>query len=442
MLLGNHKMSSIFSYFYTILIVTSPIISYYMLSIGNGLYSCVDIALLLFILCYLLKNKKYALKTYDLYYLSFTIFLICVSYLMLIIWDIDIKFYNLFSVFVRPIIFVFIICVFSKKIFRYRYAIKLYSNVAVIVSILLIIQYFSFLLLHYYPNFYIPGFRLMYASAANPEGTLWVEELIQLQAYARCSMFRPSSVFMEPSYFSYYVIPCIALLLSKKLNFNNILKLIFMITAVLCSTSLSGYILLAILIIEFILERPHYLIIYIALIIFICCLLWIWNPSAILFTLERIGRLNLTINLDETDISMFHRVLCGWLTWLDLPWFNKLLGCGMYIQQVLSTTDNIWFLRMGSTYMNTFSWVLCTTGIGGMICFILFFINLYKAIQSTVATNLLLVLIVILNYEYYYSFYQWPLIFSLIISSTMKVSQCMCDKDRYCKSCLNSRGSM
>lgn len=402
-----------------------------MLSLCGGLYSCVDIAMLLFIFYFLLKNKIYVLKSYDVYYLSFTSFLIIISYTMLIVWDIDIKFYNLFSIFVRPIIFVFIICIFSKNLFQYQYAVQTYNRIAIVVSVLLLMQYILYLSFHYYPNFYIPGFRLMYAPASTPDGALWVEELIQIQEYARHSMLRPSSVFMEPSYFSYYVAPCVALVLSEKLSFSNILKLILMITAILCSTSFSGYLLLLILIMKFIIDRPQYFIIYVVVFILIClisCVLLIYNPSTILFTLERIGRLKLTINLDDTDASMFYRVLCGWLTWWDLPWFNKLLGCGIYMQQVLSITDNIWFLKIGSTYMNTFSWILCSTGIVGIILFILFFISLYKKVCNAVTFNLLLILIVIFNYEYFYSFYQWPLIFSLIISSTVNISEYTRDK--------------
>jgi hypothetical protein len=118
--------------------------------------------------------------------------------------------------------------------FNYDYFIKIYKRVVYISCVAIIIQYLGYYLGGVYIDFKIPF--LSYSSIAAENFNL---------AGSRLMNFRPDSIFLEPSYFAYYVIGYLPIVLFNELGkVINILEGIFISLLLLMGKSSTAILLL------------------------------------------------------------------------------------------------------------------------------------------------------------------------------------------------------
>lgn len=288
-----------------------------------------------------------------------------------------------------------IVIIVARKHFSIKYIEKPYKSFVFFLSLYLLIQYFFNKTTGGYLPIYL-DYDLQFPPEARPS---------DLSVYYRW-FYRSSSLFLEPGYFVFYVMPLICMLIFKieKSKFE-ILTLLLTILAVLLSTSSSGVIILAIIFLIYLLrysdkkQKQHILL---KLVIILCAaitiIVYITSFEVASFTIDRL------INGGSFD----NRITRGYLVYFQLPIFHQLVGVGINnIESYMNYNGIITAFDEGNlNYAATITQVLNYSGIFGFLSLLYLIYSLTKRIDkiknNRYNSNLLLSFWTILSFSMIY----------------------------------------
>lgn len=269
------------------------------------------------------------------------------------------------TVIARMVLYAFVINE-ARSHFDIKIVVQFYTIFVAILSIYLIVQYIYYLGNGGYLPIYL-NYSWQFPPEARP-----ADLAINFQWY-----YRPSSLFLEPSYFALYVLPCICLLLFKiKKTKQEIVILFLSAIAILLSTASSGIAGLIIILAVFLFKRADYNskyrialkgIVIVTAIIGIIAFFQI-SENAV-FILNRL----------ETGGSINQRITRGWLIFQELPLVNQLIGVGLnnvepyMIMNNISTIYDEGNLNYSSSFLQTLNY----SGIIGFTALLLYVVAVF-----------------------------------------------------------------
>ncbi len=314
------KISKLSNYF-SILVALLPILATYASGIPG--FSFADICLFLFFcLSFLFKgslnNYKVSINSLilGLFLIAFFSFISCIKGFPLSNIDVIIRT-------IRYVFYILVLLTAGKKFLNISILIEFVKRIAILGSFFIIFQ----TLMYYSFGIVIKGFFSFFP--------LYVEhysEYDYASAYKILNMYRPTSFFLEPAHYSRYCAIAIVLFLfcnkeiDKKSFFGSILCLI----GVILSTSSQGYFLVGIIFVLFLFTRINKVksrslksLLLFILILFPIFLFFLFKSPIIQATLTR--TLSGSISNDKSALGAR---MGGFLSYLDLPLINMLIGTG------------------------------------------------------------------------------------------------------------------
>ena len=127
------------------------------------------------------------------------------------------------------------VCLFSRRLFDYEYALKVYRYIAIFATAFLIVQFILYTFFHYY----LPGY-LPFLSVSRDDLVAFSTKIYNATRTAQ----RMRSIFQEPAHYASYVSGCIAMLLLDK-DDRYIRHCVFLTIGVAISASATGIIITA-----------------------------------------------------------------------------------------------------------------------------------------------------------------------------------------------------
>lgn len=262
----------------------------------------------------------------------------------------------------------------AKELFDIKYAKTWFVRIVLVLCVLLYFQLVMYYLLGRQIYLIPDGLTLNYGSGMN--SSLLVQR--NIRSVMGGYIFRPSSLFIEPSYFAYYSSPALILLLFDcKLNRNNLYKALTISLASILTTSTICLVCVLFTWSLFVIFGRHNLSkgqrrsIIAFILILILALLIVLNQSAVQFSLSR--KMTQLLDLGESTSSSM-RLTRGWEYFGYMNPFLRIIGCGFghladYFDisgmgMKMSNSINL------TSYMNSFTGVLCSLGIVGLILFL------------------------------------------------------------------------
>lgn len=383
---------------FSIIMVLLPFLYQYK-GLGN-IISFGELLFFPFILIYILflKENKYKVRITREILFYFIIIL-----LSLIVSVSNYFSYSDFVTILARIIFYFIICQIAKDHFKINYVLKFYDKVVFAFSIYLIIQYVVYKCTGNYLPRYISS-NLLFPPEKNAR---------ILTDYYKW-IFRPSSLFLEPGYFTLFCIPYVCLLFFKKKN-NLIIKIEHVI--VLIALFLSG---------------SSAALVSIAIIIYLYFNYFFKNHgfkkgiNIIITTLLSIIILLFVItNFKNNDIvertisgaSFNNRVTRGIIVYDKMSSINKLMGVGInnlgnYMEYNGISTE---FDETNLNYCSSIVQILTNSGIIGFIFFVIYLAGIFKISKNNICSKILFVMLLfLLSYENILFSYRFCFIYAFI----------------------------
>ncbi|XJZ27090.1 hypothetical protein ACF5W4_17495 [Bacillota bacterium Lsc_1132] len=220
---------------FSIYIPLIPILSIYISPISS-----IDLATFCMILFSPIVLTRFAInkKPIPLIFLMLLIYLGIVTGLSLIT---EIIYSSTHLIIVRTGKFIFLVFIgllgIRNDMVNYQIAVKVLKITSIIASVILILQFVSYRIL---------GFS--FSVIIRPLTVIDVNRSVEMY-YNVGSMFRPSSIFLEPSHFFQYVVLTITLILfsKEKKNRGNLFAALIITIAVLLSTSGMGFVVISFL---------------------------------------------------------------------------------------------------------------------------------------------------------------------------------------------------
>lgn len=294
---------------YSVLIILLPFLYQYKgigrtISFGEMLLT--PIILLLFLTDFRLKLKNINLWLAGFYLITIFTSVLCAA----------MNYFNISeasTVFIRLVYYAIVVWL-ARSHFHLEYAKQIYYFAIFAFSAYLIVQY----LYHYAVGGYLPIY-LKYEWQFPAE-----TRMRNLEAIYRWG-FRPSSLFLEPSYFSLFSLPGTVLLLYEKNKTKfKVITLVLTCIAMILSTASSGFFGLAIIFLIFLFKRDETsssLLVRIIIVFFAVILVFLYfrfsqNSDYFLGRIESGGSIN-------------QRVFRGLIVYGELPSFNKIFGVGI-----------------------------------------------------------------------------------------------------------------
>lgn len=241
---------------------------------------------------------------------------------------------------------------------------RLYCALCFVFSVYLIIQY----VYHYSSGGYLPIY-ISYGLQFSPE-----TRPASLYEYYKWG-FRASSLFLEASYFAFYVLPSVAILLYKKNKTPfMIVELGVIIVALLFSTASSGVVGLILIFGSYIFMNTNRNDFFVRLITVLAVggatILYLTLAENASFFLARLG----------SQGSLNQRIVRGILIFSDLPLVHKLLGVGLNNLEPYMITQHIStaFDEKNLNYCCTLVQTLVYSGVLGFSALVFFLLNMRK----------------------------------------------------------------
>lgn len=358
----------------TFLLVFGPVLNVY--GIGVSGLSFANIIFMLIIGVSFFKHRFIwctgfgkAINTYICYFLL----MLTVSLLNCMLGG-----YSVASVVVRHLVYAFYIMLIyefaGKRIINGEYAYNIWKILAMLASSALLIQVFAHYLLKKDLFFLIPFFK--YNQSTLPNYSSYVATYLSEYRYN----FRPSSIFLEPSQFSLFVSPILALILNKeKISKKDFALSMLISIAVILSTSGTGYLLVFISWMNFLLKvlkrreveswKLFFMVLAIVVIIYT-----VLSSEYLSTLLARIGSIN---NGDSSSINV--RLVKGFHFYSILNPVEKFFGIGAGNYDAYILTHPYINSKYAYEYMNSIAELLVSTGILGfvIVCYLLLQIRDY-----------------------------------------------------------------
>lgn len=270
-------------------------------------------------------------------------------------------------------VFYAIVINLARRYFDLRYGAKFYILLVELLSIYLIFQVFYFAITGGYLPIYL-NYNWQFPPEARPN---------DLSIYYMWN-FRASSLFLEPSYFALYSLPCVVIILFKRnKKINDIITLVITCIAILFSTASSGLVGLVITFAVYFFKRTDNAIKHGSLIKFIIVLTAIAVAFIFLFASENSEFILYRLS---TGGSFNQRVTRGIIIYTKLPFINQLFGVGLnnveayMLKYNLSTPYDEGNLNYSCSLIQTLNYF----GLIGLLILILFLLSLLKRIMLTV----------------------------------------------------------
>ena len=383
----HRKNDSIGSALYTIAIVFLPILHQYRILPIEYL----DLISILFILpaaLYLINKKTN--------FLFFGFYIYCILSVVIsgLIYSEDSIVNIIFSASRLFVIYCTIVS-YSERGFKYEFGTRLYKKVALILSIVVLMQYVVYILLHRPTFLLVPGVTLNYGGGMSSN---YLISRLQSSVFGGY-IYRPSAVFIEPADFAYFVCPALILFLFTN-NDNKdrhwyISPVIITVASVLTTSTMAIMTCLIVWVLFFYFEEKksrgsvstRFIIgVFFAVIISIFILRQedvLYSINRKLFQLQNIG--------DNSGSSTALRVLRGWQYFIHMNFPVQIVGCGFgklsqYYQAInmnLAMDANLNNL----SYMNSFFSVLCSEGIIGFILYYISYLKLFRSFDLTIKVS-------------------------------------------------------
>lgn len=347
------------------LIVVSPILNIYSLGIiplGIGDTMILFLACISFVRMVILEKKIPKPNN------MFTVVFLCyfMVTLCILLFQDNMDFVDFFSKWGRIFPFMWTIDFISKEDFDYEYARRICVNVTTVIAVLLISQILCdyFWGIHLYP--YTSFLPLNYGKSLS-------EMVVIFNRAVNWGGWRPSAIFIEPAHFCQFeLIGLVFLLFGSEGEKKNQLwvQRIVISLAIFFTNSANGVILAIIIwgiwLVLYFKKRisPIKLILLILVIVFGSAFLF--QSTVVQGALQRVA----TTNVELGQTTGNQRILQGIYVYEQLPFFNKLFGTGFGNLQYVLTQEQIvtpFLEELGNEYMNSFSTVLVSSGIIGLI---------------------------------------------------------------------------
>mgnify|MGYP001089342825 CR=1 FL=1 len=376
---GDNYLSKRTIKFSTLLVILSPFLGTYKIpytpiTIAEGGFTLLTV---LFII-YLFRKRKFFLIREVKYYLTFIVYILFVSILVrgFLFEQIDNDFifkWGQFLVYSMPIIFL------SRNMFDFGFAVKYYTIITMLFSILVIIQFLSYNLFHFQLEGLIPFLNLNYP----------IESVAEYhQTIAMTGLYRPSSVFIEPAHFAQYASIGLALELFfvEKIRKSRKITAFIITVSIFLSGSGIGFVLVFVnWMIWFYREYlkrlqivKGYFVFFVGLIAISIFLSQTSFFENFLYRVSTIG--------ESTSSTGSLRVLRGYNIFLTESHTFKIFGIGLgnvgsYLRMYGIRTPYDGQLELGNEYMNSLSYILVISGIIGFIIFTVFLISIFRRIS-------------------------------------------------------------
>ncbi len=297
-------------------------------------------------------------------------------------------------------IFIGIFCA-SKCFFLYEYAKKVYYIIALIISVTIFVQEFLFYIFGKATFWIIPNATLNY-------GNDLIGDYIINSLKASVNggyIFRPMSVFLEPAYCGYYLVPAVILLLfSRNEITKKSLRVALIITvSIILTTSITGIISVVAVWGVFVFKGHKYMNAKIRkyFLLFSCLVIvafiFVLSQDAVQFSiLRKLSQLRNTNSSSSTSMRLFR----GWDFFTNMRFGNQILGCGFghlgdyYFKYNLENKMD--YVISEVSYMNSIFSVLCSAGILGFALYIGALVSCYRISYNLVSKMLVVLLIMFL----------------------------------------------
>lgn len=269
----------------------------------------------------------------------------------------------------------FLISFFIDNI-NYDYAVKWYLRIAIIVSVLLFVQliaYYAFNKVYY---FKIPGLKLS-------------GQTIDVERYMKNDkrVFRAFSVFLEPSHFSYYVLPALGLALFGKKEEIRIALLLS--AALIYSSSSSAIVLCAVVWMYYFLLKNNINNIFnfktiMLIAVFVIIVIYGKNIPFLKYGIEKVFNNNTVVKSARTS---GHNEIIEMLSFLQ-----KTIGVGLGNEDYFFRNT---FLRR-IIYMNAIGYIITNVGYIGLTIIAVLMLGLF--IRTDKYNRIFIILFILTNF--------------------------------------------
>lgn len=214
------------------------------------------------------------------------------------------------------LVFYALVIIVAREHFDLDCVSRLYTGLVFLFSLYLIIQYAYHITTGGYLPIYLNS-NLQFPPEARPEN---------LAVYYRW-FFRPSSLFLEPGYFTLYVMPAVCMIVfSQRRTGFELVTLLTTIIAILLSTGSAGITSLLIIFAVYFFDgaenRSKYkLFMKIAVVVSAIC------GVVIFFTVSDVAAL--TLGRLKSGGSFANRITRGIITFSELDFFHQIVGVGL-----------------------------------------------------------------------------------------------------------------
>lgn len=358
-----------------VLIILIPILGQY--TIFNLPLSIAEMSIAAYIIIIILnKGIKKNLKLFiNKSYIIMVLGMLLSGLIMVIFLGNEVSLIEMLNGFMRIIFYLISIMIIIPYI-NYNELFKYYCKCSNIIIILFFIQVFFYYALNRKIVLIIPFLNL------------FVNKDIEV---LKMFMFRPSSVFLEPSWMAIYILPVFIYMLFKK---NNILMSSIIAIAIVLSTSSLGMISVVILIVcKFIFETKINIKKIVLAISLILSLLMILNTPYVENSIKRLS------NIRNSGSTMM-RVYRGFNLYEQLPDINKIFGVSVgNLENFIENNDYIddkYHEEGSKEFVSDILYIFITSGVIGGILYVIFLLDLL--INSTLYLKMNILVFIIIGF--------------------------------------------
>ena len=230
--------------------------------------------------------------------------------------------------------------------------------------------------------------------------------------------FRPSSFFLEPSYFALYCLPYLCLKPYSKGKATKFL-ILFVTFSMILSSATSGIVASAVVILYIVIEWlasrgvRKFISLFVVIIFFLCFISYVLTLQSELYGIQRLQ------NTLRFGGSLNYRITRGIYIFSELPFIHKILGVGLNNIQPYMEYHNLstMFDESNLNYMCSMLQVLNYSGVVGLILLFLYCGEIYKLVKTNMSLKLLFFIIVfVMCYESILFSYRFAFLYIILLA--------------------------
>jgi len=305
-----------------------------------------------------------------------------------------------------------IIYILGYSCLNYKIFVKWIKIIAIMLSILIIVQQIVFVTTGYL----IPGF-LLNASVSQSTSAIEIYQHT-INATNRTGYLKANGFLLEAAHCSQALAIASILIYDKNEENKSTLYLIILLSiasvltfsasAVIYVLFIWGYIVFNIVRRKKV-SKPTLGIIALIIIIIIISVFFSSQVTSFSSVFDRVLE---ATDSNTLDGSVFTRIYKGFIFWHGLPTQNQIFGLGFgNYDQLNSLYSGIRSLNLANSYMNSFSYLLVSSGITGIILFAFFLVKLFlKSNEKGRVMEILLILMCISASPYSSASWVWMML--------------------------------